>query len=116
MLVLSITVVVSLMGAPRRGLVWRWLRIGDFRRSADLDPVLMHLYALSHQHPEDPAHGHSIAVLRTMSPVNANIDAALEGLADRGLARRTTTGAWAPTPIGRREAQRILDREMGNGS
>jgi hypothetical protein len=76
----------------------------------------MHLYALSRQHPDDPEHGHSVAVLRTMSPVDANIDAALEGLVDRGLARRTSTGAWAPTPIGRREAQRILDREMGTNS
>jgi manganese/zinc/iron transport system permease protein len=115
-LVLSCIVVISLALAPRRGLLWRWLKLGRLRAAADLDPVLMHLYALSRQHPDEPEHGHSVAVLRTMSPVDANIDAALEGLADRGLARRTSAGAWAPTPIGRREAQRILDREMGNRS
>ncbi len=113
-LVLSSIVVISLFLAPRRGLLWRSLKLGSLRAAPDLDPVLMHLYALSRQHPDDPEHGHPVAVLRTMSPVDANIDAALEGLADRGLARRTSTGAWAPTPIGRREAQRILDREMGN--
>jgi manganese/zinc/iron transport system permease protein len=106
----------SLVLAPRRGLLWRWLKLGGLRAAPDLDPVLMHLYALSRQHPDDPEHGHSVAVLRTMSPIDANIDVALEGLADRGLAQQTPTGAWAPTPIGRREAQRILDRESGKNS
>jgi manganese/zinc/iron transport system permease protein len=111
-LVLSIAVVVSLVAAPRRGLVWRWLRIGDYRRSADLDPVLMHLYALSMQHQDDPEHGHSVAVLRTMSPADVDVAGALEHLADRGLALRNIDGLWAPTPIGRREARRRVEREL----
>lgn len=112
-LVLSLIVVVSLLLAPRRGLLWRSLNLGALRTAPDLDPVLMHLYALSHQHPDDPEHGHPEAVIRTMSPRDANIDAALARLADRGLAQRTADGGWAPTAIGRREAQRIIDREAG---
>jgi len=114
-LVLSAIVVVSLFLAPHRGLLWRSLRRGALRAAPDLDPVLMHLYALSHQHPDDPEHGHSVAVIRTMSPPETNVDAALERLADRGLAQRTAGGSWAPTPIGRREARRIHDREAGEG-
>jgi len=110
-LVLSAVVVGSLMLAPRRGLVWRFLRLGRLLRAPDLDPVLMHLYALSLQHASDPEHGHKIAVLRTMSPSGADVGTALEGLADRGLAQQTGDGLWAPTPIGRREAERVLDRE-----
>ena len=112
-LVLSLIVVVSLFLAPHRGLLWRFLKLGGLRSAPDLDPVLMHLYALSHQHPDDPEHGHSVAVIRTMSPPDAQVDAALEHLADRGLARRRADGGWALTAIGRREAQRILDREAG---
>lgn len=112
-IVLSALVVVSLVVAPRRGLLWRSLRISSLRAAPDLDPVLMHLYALSHQHPDDPGHGHPVAVVRTMSPPGTKVDEALARLADRGLARRTSDGGWAPTPIGRREAQRILDREVG---
>jgi manganese/zinc/iron transport system permease protein len=115
-LVLSTIVVGSLFLAPRRGLLWRFLRFGGLRTAPDLDPVLMHLYALSHQHPDDPEHGHSVAVIRTMSPPDARVDTALEHLADRGLARLTADGGWAPTQIGRREARRILDREAGEGS
>jgi manganese/zinc/iron transport system permease protein len=115
-LVLSSIFVVSLLMAPQRGLLWKTLRFGALRTAPDLDPVLMHLYALSHQHPDDPDHGHSVAVVQTMSPPDVLVDAALERLADRGLAQRTADGGWAPTPIGRREAQRILDRETGETS
>ena len=112
-LVLSSIVAVSLFLAPRRGLLWRSLKISALRAAPDLDPVLMHLYALSHQHPDDPEHGHPVAVLRTMSPPDVNVESALEGLADRGLAQQTSDGGWAPTPIGRREALRIHEREAG---
>jgi manganese/zinc/iron transport system permease protein len=115
-LVLSAIVVVSLFLAPQRGLLWRSLRFGGLRTAPDLDPVLMHLYALSRQHLDDPEHGHPVAVIRTMSLPGANVVAALERLADRGLAQRTADGGWAPTAIGRREAQRILDRETGERS
>ena len=110
-LVLSLIVVASLFLAPHRGLLWRFLRLGSLRSAPDLDPVLMHLYALSHQHPDDPEHGHSVAVLRTMSPASVKVEAALEHLADRGLARPTADGGWTLTAIGRREAQRTLDRK-----
>jgi len=95
--------------------VWRWLRLGRLRRAPQLDPVLIHLYALSLQHAEDPDHGHSLAVLRTMSPRDADIAGALAGLETRGLAQQTAGGLWAPTEFGRREASRALEREAGRG-
>ncbi len=112
-LLLSGVVAVSLLLAPGRGLVWRWLRLGRLRQAPQLDPVLIHLYALSLQHVGDPGHGHSVAVLRTMSPRDADIDGALEGLASRGLARQRLDGLWAPTELGRREAQRVVENEGG---
>ncbi len=111
-LVLSVVVIGSIVAAPQRGLLWRYLRLGRLHRAPDLDPVLMHLYALSLQHADDPDHGHSLAVLRTMSPRDAEVAVALESLANRGLARRTDDGLWAPTPIGRREAQKVLEQEL----
>jgi manganese/zinc/iron transport system permease protein len=110
-LLLSAVVTASLLLAPERGLVWRWLRVGRLREAPQLDPVLMHLYALSLQHEDDPEHGHSLAVLRAMSPRNADVGGALAGLEGRGLARRTARGLWAPTALGRREAKRVLEDE-----
>ncbi len=112
-LVLSVAVVVSLLAAPRRGLLWRRLRLARARRAPRLDPVLMHLYALAQQHPDEPEHGHRVAVLKTMSPREVDVGAALEALAARSLARSVGGGLWAPTELGRREARRVLEREGG---
>jgi len=107
-LVLSSVVAISLVFAPRRGLLWRWISLGRLAPSAALDPVLMHLYALAQQHPGEPDHGHGIAVLRTMSPAGVDLDQVLENLRSRGLVERVDEGLWAPTAIGRREAERHL--------
>jgi len=107
-LVLSTIVVVSLVFAPKRGLLWRWIKLGKLQSAEVLNPVLMHLYALSQQHPSEPDHGHSMAVLRTMSPTGADLDRALADLEDRGLVQPVGDALWAPTPIGRRVAERSL--------
>ncbi len=107
-LVLSTIVVLSLVFAPKRGLLWRWIKLGRLQPAAALDPVLMHLYALSQQHPDEPDHGHSLAVLRTMSPAGADLVRVLADLTDRGLVHAVGDALWAPTPIGRREAERNL--------
>jgi manganese/zinc/iron transport system permease protein len=112
-LFLSFVVAISLVLAPGRGLVWRRLRLGRLRKAPQLDPVLIHLYALSLQHGDDPEHGHSLAVLRTMSSRDVDVGAALEGLTSRGLAVEAEDGLWAPTELGRREARRALEKEGG---
>lgn len=110
-LILTAAVGASLVLAPQRGLLWRWLTRRRTRRAPRLDPLLMHLYALSRQHPDEPEHGHRLGVLRTMSPREVDVAAALEALAARGLAQRVGEGLWAPTWLGRREAERALQRE-----
>ncbi len=114
-LVLTAVVAISLVFAPERGLLWRRLRLGRMRRLPRLDPVLMHLYALSLQHDEDPDHGHSIRVLETMSSPTVDLPATLRALEARGLATTTAADHWAPTPLGRREARRLLERREGGG-
>jgi len=113
-LVLSTVVVVALVFAPERGLLWRWIRLGRLQPAAALEPVLMHLYALSQQHPDEPDHGHGLAVLRTMSPAGADLERVLNDLEARGLVNTVGDGLWAPTSIGRREAERNLDRVVGS--
>jgi manganese/zinc/iron transport system permease protein len=112
-LMLSGAVMVSILVAPQRGLLWRALRLGRIRPAHDEEPILMHLYALSLQHPDEMEHGHREAVLRTMSPPGAKVRDALDRLAAQGLARRTDDGLWIPTVIGRRQAERVLERESG---
>jgi manganese/zinc/iron transport system permease protein len=110
-LLLSIVVIISIVLAPSRGLLWKRLRRASLLDAGYLDPVLMHLYALSLQHRDEPDHGHSVSVLATMSHRNVDVNGALEALESRGLAIQDQDGLWAPSALGRREARRLMERK-----
>jgi manganese/zinc/iron transport system permease protein len=106
-LCISLLVLVSLMLAPNRGLVWRWIRYQRNRRRLDLEAVLSNLYILAAQH-EDQQHGHSIEVLRAMSGRQGGVARSLDTLSERGLVRRSGEGEWSLTSSGLVEAERIV--------
>ncbi|HEU5102964.1 MAG TPA: iron chelate uptake ABC transporter family permease subunit [Roseiflexaceae bacterium] len=108
-IVLSVStiVVVSLLLAPNRGLLWQSARRRRNRRRLRVEAVLSDLYALASQH-ERMDHGHSIAVLRAMSVGRGGVRRSLEELAARGWARPVTGEAWVLTPQGRAEAERMM--------
>ncbi len=105
-LCLSAIVIVSLLMAPNRGLVWGWARERLNRRRIMVDAVLADLHVLALRH-EDPGHGHPISVLRTMSLGHGGVDRSLELLRKRGLVRKTEGGTWSLTPDGLAEARRL---------
>jgi manganese/zinc/iron transport system permease protein len=95
-------VVVSLVAAPRRGLLWREVRGRRDRRRLRLAAVLADLRELDLQHPGE-VHGHSAAVLSVMS---GGAEPTLRELERRGLVRELAHDAWALTDAGRAEAER----------
>ncbi|MEX2467098.1 MAG: iron chelate uptake ABC transporter family permease subunit [Gemmatimonadota bacterium] len=106
-LVASAIVAVSMAFAPRRGLLWSWIRARRGRAAIRLDTVLTDLYALYLQH-EELDHGHHPAVLEAMSDVGEGALPSLQALEDRGLARRFADGSWGLTEAGRDAAVRRL--------
>lgn len=99
-------VLVSLLLAPNRGLVWNAIRELHNRRQLRLEAVLGDLAALAAQH-ENLDHGHSAAVLQAMSVGYGGIRPSLAELEARGWARQVSAGLWALTPDGRDEAARL---------
>jgi manganese/zinc/iron transport system permease protein len=99
-LCVTVVVLVSLLGAPRRGLLWRELRTRRDRRRLRLAAVLGDLRTLELQHPDDPR-GHSAAVLSVMS---GGAEPSLRELERRGLVRRTGEN-WLLTDEGREDAE-----------
>ncbi len=110
--IISAIVLVSLLFAPNRGIIWTWLRQRTGRRHLREQAVLEDLYILSMQH-EDPYHVHPRAVLRTMAIGHGGVDRSLEELEARGLAKRVV--GWAITPHGIEEAKKIA-ASMGNSN
>ena len=103
-IVLCVTaiVLVSLLAAGRRGLIWRELRGRRDRRRLRLAAVLADLYELERQHP-DEHRGHSAAVLSVMS---GGARPSLDELERRGDVRRLGDDAWELTEAGRKKAER----------
>ena len=112
-LCLTAIVLVSLLAAPNRGVVWKWARERVNRNLLQTEAVLADLYILAMRH-EDLGHGHPISVLRTMSIGHGGVDRSLEVLRERGLVRVTDAGTWSLTPSGLSEAGRLSGvREEG---
>jgi len=99
-------VLVSLLFAPNRGLLWSWARRLRNRRQLHQESVLLDLYTLAGQH-SDLSHPHSTAVLQAMSAGQTDAGRSLRALAGRGFVRAAGSG-WALTEAGAAEAQRLL--------
>ena len=102
--VASALVLVSLLFATSRGLVWGWARERRARRRLRAEAVLADLHALAAQHGT-LEHGHSAAVLTVMEG-GRGVDRSLRELEARGWARRAGEDEWALTPSGRAEAEK----------
>ncbi len=114
-LCISAIVVVSLFFAPRRGLIWRWVRDRRNRGRLHIEAILQDLYSLASAH-ENPEHAHSIAVLRLMSAGKGGVDKSLKKLQERGLVQSLNSGEWALTKAGIEEARNMIKMRGGNNS
>ncbi|MDQ4077431.1 MAG: metal ABC transporter permease [Chloroflexota bacterium] len=108
---MSIIVVISLLFAPQRGLIWNWLRQQRNRRRLRLETVLSDLYILANQHP-DSVRGHSIDVLRAMNAGRGGIQHTLRTLKERGLVQQVGPDEWMLTDAGVREAESLLTPQI----
>lgn len=111
-LCLSFTVVVSLLLAPKRGVLWQWVRERRGRGHLQAEKVLSDLYALARQHT-DFTHTHSTEVLEAMNLTNRReVRRSLAELTQRGWVERRDGNCWSLTVEGWREAaDRFSQRE-----
>ena len=114
-LCISVIVVASLFFAPRRGLLWRWIRDRRNRGRLHVEAILEDLYSLASAH-DNPEHAHSIAVLKLMSAGKDGVDKSLKKLQERGLVRSLNSDEWALTKAGIEEARNMIKTRDGNNS
>lgn len=97
-LVVTAITVLSLLLAPRRGLLAAEVRRWRQRQQLRTDAVLADLFRLASQHDDPAAAPHQLEVLQAMSP-RAGVRRSLDQLASRGLVTDTAEG-WQLTPSG----------------
>ena len=110
-LCISVIVLVSMLFATNRGLLWNWLRAQQNRRTLRARAVLADLNTLAMQHPNQE-HGHSTAVLRAMSTNPEGVSHALRQLQERGHAREVSHNVWALTEDGLMQAEENVRQEV----
>ena len=114
-LVVSVITIFSMLFAPNRGLIWRWIRQQANRRRLRYVGILSDLHILEHQH-NDPARGHTVGVLRAMNPGRGGIAYTLRALEKDGLAHQLRPGEWSLTPTGHAEAERAIKSINGDAA
>ncbi|HXF61296.1 MAG TPA: metal ABC transporter permease, partial [Caldilineaceae bacterium] len=103
----GVIVLISLLLAPNRGLLWNWLSRQRSRRRLQTEQVLTNLYRLAAQH-QDMSHAHAARVLGVMGARPQSVAASLQALAEQGLVRQAGPERWALTPAGIEQARRLL--------
>lgn len=111
-LCISLIVVVSLLFAPNRGVVWRWLMRQQNRRRLQTEQVLSNLYLLAAQHTE-PTHPHAAAALQVMGATPESVLESLKALAAEGFVQQAQNQHWALTPSGLQRAQGLVRQRNG---
>ena len=109
----SVIVIVSILFAPRRGILWSKLRDRRQRGRLRLEAILEDLYILAREH-RDRGHAHSVSVLRLMSAGTGGVENSLRILRERGLVRPVGKDEWSLTPEGVTEAARIAETRRGH--
>lgn len=105
-LCISTIVIVSLLGAPNRGLVWSWFRQRRNRTRLQARAVLETLYRLGLGHG-DPYHSHTLEVLRA-TVGGHGIHHTLRVLSEEGLVIEHAEHDWSLTQAGVERVQQEI--------
>ena len=109
-LCLTVFVIISILFASQRGLLWRWIKEQRNRRRLQVEAVLNDLLILAEQHG-DIQHGHPIEVLRTMSIGHGGVDRSLQELRARNWVNQLPSGNWILTKEGYNWAKKLSGKE-----
>jgi manganese/zinc/iron transport system permease protein len=110
----SAIVLLSMLFAPNRGLVFRAVQRSFNRRRLRMDAVLGDLYQLASQHDEHN-HPHSIEVLRAMNFGRGGVLRSLQEMERRGWAYQEGESGWVLTEQGAQQARlQTEDRNTSN--
>ncbi len=106
-LIASGFVIVSLLLAPRRGLLWAWLRMARHRRTVRRENLLTDFYRLGERARdwERPRNPRELAAVRSQAP--RPVQRTLGDLRGEGYVEPSDSG-WRLTPSGLVEAARVV--------
>lgn len=107
---ISIIVIISMLLAPNRGLVWNAFRDWRNRKQIQENAVLEDFYYLFKQHGTS-LKGHTLNVLRVMSLGHGGVDGSVIQLKNKGLIKQINKDQWTLTEKGIAKASNLFEKE-----
>ena len=105
-------VVISMLLAPRRGIIWQRIRRTVQNRELRSESVLLDLFELARTH-DDLTYPHMEPALRVIHPQRGTLYRQLRRLQGKGLVQMHQNGAWALTPGGVRVCDQLRKERIG---
>jgi len=102
--IISIIVIISLLFAPNRGLLWDWVRSHQNKKRIQTTSMLKNLLLFSESHT-NPFHPHDIAALQAIG--RGTINKTMNDLLKNGWAEQKLKQQWALTPKGLAAAKKL---------
>ena len=106
-LVISTIVLISVLFATKRGVVWSWYSRLRRQRMLILESVLNNMLKLAEQH-DDPTHPHALVVLEAMNHGQGGVKNTLSELIKRGWVTQVDPTHFSLTAAGIEEAETFL--------
>jgi manganese/zinc/iron transport system permease protein len=110
-LCLTAMVAVSLLFAPKRGIIWNAIRVLQSRLNIQKDQILTKLYHLAKQH-KDFDHKHAVTVIKTMTDKTVGVTNTLSVLERDGFVKQCSADEWCLTDKGFAYAKQIESKGM----
>jgi len=108
---ISFIVLVSLLFAPNRGLLWDWIRAQRGRREIQTTAMLKNMLLFS-ESQTNPFHPHDIAALRAIG--KGALNKTMLELKKRGLVESFAGNRWALTQEGLKMAKHLMEKYEGH--
>ncbi len=108
----SMFVFISIFAAPKRGLIFRWIRNYRNKRRILLDTVLIDLYEYAQGHENMYAHSAPVSVLRIMTRGEVGVKRSLKILANKRMVKQLPNDEWKLTRQGFITAEKL--KSLGN--
>lgn len=112
-LCLTAIVILSLLLAPNRGILARWVQRYRNRFAFSLQRLLLDLYHLENAHEHEEC-AHSLETISLIRRREGNIRIALEALQANNWASQSDDKLWSLTPLGRGQAETLLNKGEQN--
>mgnify|MGYP001573784502 CR=1 FL=1 len=104
---ISVIVFISIIFAPNRGLLFRWLKTFKNKRRILVDTVLIDLLEYAQGHENKFAHSAPVSVLKIMTHGEVGVKKSLKALEKNGMVKKLPNNEWKLTKKGFITAEKL---------